>query len=198
MQFQPNCPFECVLKVPCTYPGVYPNMYEVSNDGRVFNIVSGNEIKIGSNYQGYQQCKIKMINGFWTSIKLHRLVAWEFCNPLANYAELTVNHIDGDKHNNMYWNLEWCTYSYNAKDAWVRGVMPIGETAYRAKLTNQQVHQICQLLENSYRTIQSIADEIGTTYEIVRGIARGHTWKHISSQYNILPRRSKFNQHITS
>lgn len=42
---------------------------------------------------------------------VHRLVATYFCpNPEG---KATVNHIDGDKSNNHYTNLEWMTHGEN-------------------------------------------------------------------------------------
>jgi hypothetical protein len=45
--------------------------------------------------------------------KVHRLVATAFCEG-ADYFEC-VNHLDEDKTNNHYSNLEWCTKAYNNK-----------------------------------------------------------------------------------
>ena len=60
---------------------------------------------------------------FWKDKKyhmryVHRLVAQAF---MSNEKE-TVNHIDGDKHNNNVDNLEWATRSENMKHAWDTGL----------------------------------------------------------------------------
>lgn len=47
------------------------------------------------------------------SLLIHRLVALTFIPNPDN--KLEVNHIDGNKHNNFYLNLEWCTKSENQK-----------------------------------------------------------------------------------
>ena len=52
---------------------------------------------------------------------VHRLVAWEFCP--GRDLNLTVNHKDGNKQNNNYWNLEWCTSQENMYHAYRTGLM---------------------------------------------------------------------------
>lgn len=47
---------------------------------------------------------------------IHRLVAEAFI-PNPNHLKV-VNHIDGNKLNNVYTNLEWCTHSDNLQHAW--------------------------------------------------------------------------------
>lgn len=46
---------------------------------------------------------------------IHRLVAEAFIPNPNNYP--VVNHKDGNKLNNVYTNLEWCSYSHNNQHA---------------------------------------------------------------------------------
>lgn len=56
------------------------------------------------------------------SIMVHRLVAMTFCNGYSE--ELFVNHIDGNKMNNMANNLEWVTRKENVLHAQNLGLIP--------------------------------------------------------------------------
>ena len=53
--------------------------------------------------------------------RLHRLVA-QACIPNPNNYE-QVNHLDGNKSNNVVSNLEWCSQSHNMKHAYVNGLV---------------------------------------------------------------------------
>lgn len=53
------------------------------------------------------------IDGNMKRYKAHRLVAFMFLDKPDNYQELVINHKDGNKLNNHYSNLEYCTYNYN-------------------------------------------------------------------------------------
>ena len=90
------------LRNSCKYPHLYTN-----EDGTI--IYNSNTNKFLSFYchkaTGYMQCT----GGYW----VHRVVAESYCHKSHNLLE--VNHIDGNKHNNHYTNLEWVTHSENQK-----------------------------------------------------------------------------------
>jgi hypothetical protein len=56
---------------------------------------------------------------------IHRLVAQTYLPNLEGKA--TVNHMDGNKANNMLCNLEWMTSSENMKHACDTGFRPVSE-----------------------------------------------------------------------
>lgn len=75
--------------------------YEVSSIGGL-RLIDGTEVaKQVGKYISYYVDGVKTY--------AHRLVAAEFCEGYGP----VVNHIDEDKHNNDYRNLEWCTVAHN-------------------------------------------------------------------------------------
>ena len=89
--------------------------YEVSNYGKVRNVLSKKERKQHNNGKGYLKVNL---NG--KSLYVHRIVAIAFLsNPEL---KRTVNHIDCDKSNNNLKNLEWATHKENISHAWDNGL----------------------------------------------------------------------------
>lgn len=104
----------------------FPSYYQVSNFGNVRRKApysnqskewdSNNKLlspRLHSN--GYLRVMLS-INGKHYDRYIHRIVAEAFCENPNNYTE--VNHIDSNKTNNHYTNLEWCSRSYNNKHAY--------------------------------------------------------------------------------
>ena len=93
-------------------PG-YETLYSVSNLGKLFSTYKrGGELKLNPNSSGYIN-SILCKEGVRKNHYLHRLVAELFIPNPQNLLE--VNHIDENKTNNHYTNLEWVTRQYNAE-----------------------------------------------------------------------------------
>lgn len=93
----------------------YENYYQISNNGQVKNIKTNKILTGDINSAGYKRVILYTPNK--KRFFIHRLVAEHFCNKPLNYKELVVNHIDGNKLNNDYKNLEFITRSENDKHA---------------------------------------------------------------------------------
>lgn len=135
----------------------YENYYEISNLGNVksldrkiinnkgFSFKKGIFLIKRNHTSGYYQvCLCK--KGIKKYKYIHRLVAEHF---LKNYDELLViNHLDGNKLNNIYTNIECCTQKENIEHAIFKGLMNnSGENAYQSKLTNNKVLEIRKLFK---------------------------------------------------
>lgn len=91
----------------------YKGLYEVSNLGRVRNIVTGKFLKGRINLSGYRQvCFCKDGKKKWFLI--HRLVGEEFVPNL--FGDNEIDHIDGNRLNNRSDNLRWVSSSENKRN----------------------------------------------------------------------------------
>lgn len=89
---------------------IYRDNYLVYEDGRIYSNTSNRFLK-PDIVNGYKQVTLFNKDKEAKREKVHRIVAKLFCNNDNNYN--VINHIDGDKTNNHYSNLEWCTQKHN-------------------------------------------------------------------------------------
>ena len=118
-----------------------PN-YSVNELGQIKNNTNGKLLKTYLDNIGYVIAKLTLKPYYSKPVKVHRLVAKYFVDNVDN--KPIVNHIDGDKTNNNYKNLEWCTQSENVKAAFDTGLNTPkkGTLNGMAKLTEEDVKWI--------------------------------------------------------
>lgn len=87
----------------------FEEAYQVSNTGKIWSVRYQRELK-PSCAKGYLHVLISY-KGERKTFLVHRLVAKAFVKGYK--PGLEVNHIDGDKLNNNYLNLEWVTHGEN-------------------------------------------------------------------------------------
>ena len=170
------------------YP-ITPGKYMISDAGKILNKETNSLVPQHPNVKsGYYCSTLSIIDGGEKrEFYIHRLVAQTFIPNTDNKSQ--VNHLD-KKWLNDDMHLEWVTPQENTDHAMANGLVPIGEDRYNSIFTNEQVHQICKLLEQGYTRYGDILVALGITNndktrELVGTIKRGISWKHISSQYNI-------------
>lgn len=197
----------------------YDLNYEISNLGRVRNTVTGHIRVLEESNTGYLRLSLRI-----TSLKktlhfqIHRLVAMAFI-PIPKrhrkqgltYKDLTVNHINGNRHDNVVLNLEWCTQSENVIHSIATGLRPTGVGSRKNKkkkekvknapkkrnewgayvnyepytiYTEEQIRKACSMIENDY-TNKEISNETKLPKYYVTAIRRGKVWKHVIKEYNL-------------
>lgn len=170
---------------------IKPNMYAISCLGRIMNIQTNYILSPRkNNTNDYLVIGLIADDEYHTKYRihlLHRLVAIYFC-PGRSVLNNTVNHINGDKTLNTWYNLEWVSQSENNQKAKELGLNTnFGVGHYQSKLSETQVHRICALLNSGY-SYSEILRDIGlipnkNNNELIGNIKRGRTYTSISKQY---------------
>jgi hypothetical protein len=95
--------------------------YRVYPTGQILSAKSRRFLKESTSgaYKKYNLC----INGKSFNINTHRLLAELYIPNPENKEQ--VNHIDGNKHNNLLENLEWVTRSENGKHSFKNGLQKV-------------------------------------------------------------------------
>ena len=169
-----------------TYPDfIFNQEYRIDKEGNVYSpyrgwhLVSQQEIQ-----KGYLRVSL-MTNKGRKFFMVHRLVL-EAYQPRKDSLQLQVNHKDGDKHNNCLDNLEWCTGLENISHAYRNNLAnkAKGENAGCVKLTEQQVLEICELIQSGTDSLTAIGQKYGVSKYCISDIKRKKSWSWLTKDYN--------------
>lgn len=151
----------------------YEGLYSVTHDGKVYSHISNKWLRPGLNGDGYPTVVLRK-NKKPRTIAVHRLVAMAFIENPENKSH--VNHIDGDKTNNDYRNLEWVTPSENVLHAYKTGL----ETRDTLrKLTPEQVVEIHKLYASGGYTHRKLAKKYQIPCSRISDILNLKTYKDV-------------------
>lgn len=123
---------------------IFNNKYEIQNNGIIIKLKTNTPIKqYIHKTKGYVFVSLGK-----SSLLLHRVIAQHFIPNPYNYPE--VNHIDGNKLNNHYSNLEWCTPKQNTQHAIINNLRktPKGKQIINT-ITNKTYSSIIKAWEDS-------------------------------------------------
>ena len=143
-------------------------------------------------------------------VGVHRAIMMAHA-PISNYVDMEVNHIDGNKRNNVYLpgdarnNLEWVTRSENIRHSFETGLNPgptilYGEDTSNAKFSNAQARLVCETLANggsiqdAYNALGLPESEQESVIKFIYGIKQGVHWRFISQEYDF-PMSEKYDVH---
>lgn len=166
---------------------IFPELsdrYFASEDGSVYTDHGKVKMSDNASQNGY------IVNSFYgigcrQDIKRHVLIAKIFLAP-PREGQNQINHIDGNKTNNTVSNLEWCTGQENIHHAWIRGLShaKLGAKCNWAKLTEEDVRKIAQLLEDGNLNQHQIADIFNVSNRTISAIKTRKNWKELTAEYN--------------
>ncbi len=164
----------------------FEGRFMITDFGRLFSINGRwkglRELKpaIGKK-EGYYIANMRMkpINKY---VRIHQLVGEHFVDNPDNKPQL--NHKDGNKLNNHYTNLEWCTIAENIKHAVRTGLMNFkGENHPNAKLTEKQVYEIHAMRKEGF-IMRLIGEKYGVNRRHIGDILYGVCWPHVYASVN--------------
>ena len=142
-------PWKIIFKNPYYYDKnkklrLVPNFstIAVSCDGECFNTKTKKFLNCYIGKTGYKYVDVynPTIQN-WRQIVVHQLVANAWINENQDSKNYVVNHIDGNRLNNNFKNLEWCTPTYNTIDGVTR---TINTKDVIAKARNIQTQEIIE------------------------------------------------------
>lgn len=137
--------------------------YYITKDGRVYSTLNNKFLYTWTDNTGYSQVAL-FKEGKKKHFRIHRLVAEGFV--LNTKGKPFVNHIDGNKLNNHYSNLEWVTNSENTQHAYDNNLY---------KNTNRCEVDVFSLdgdFLQSFPSIRSLAKELNVNRKTVTSILK--------------------------
>ena len=165
----------------------YEGIYQCSNIGRIksldhkvyhsnykYRIQKGRIISVSKSKKGYLQVSLSK-NGKRFHTGVHRIMAISFIDNPENKPQ--VNHIDGNKENNLLSNLEWVTNSENQIHAINGGLCSHnrGENHHMSIFSNGQI-KVMRLLFKLGVNNRKVAELYNCSDAVVSNIKLNKTY----------------------
>ena len=168
-----------------TYDGEIYTSYLISNLGIIVNVNNNTIHRIISKW-GHISVSISDKDQHGNTMRrllpIHRLVAQAFIPNPENKPE--VNHIIPKPWINWVGNLEWCTHAENIQFMINSGRQIVGEAHKNSKCTEDQIREVCKLLEKDELAYTDISRITGVPMKTITHIRFDGGWPHISKNYN--------------
>jgi hypothetical protein len=160
----------------------YDGDYKINENGDVFSYKFEKVVKIKPSYTntgGYPQVSLRKdgITKAWT---IPRLLLTTF-KPTQE-ENMVVLHINDNPLDNRLENLRWGTQKENMQMKKLNGTSNDGERCWKAKLTNQDVIEICALLSAGQKQ-KVLAKQYGLSAGSISNIRTGKSWSSVTGIY---------------
>lgn len=139
----------------------YEGSYKVSESGKILKLKNNRVLKPHHHGKGYLRVNLKDKFG-QKKFYVHRIVGFAFLNQPISIKHNQINHIDGDKKNNHYSNLEWVSASENIQHAFKTGLVD-----YHVLTTEKDKEVMCYLYKNTHLSQAEVADIFNVSQAIV-------------------------------
>lgn len=169
----------------------YKGLYQVSNYGHVRSLDRFTISKSGVSREfkgkvmklapsgGYLTVSLYK-NGTSTTYLVHRLVSKAFINNPKGLKY--VNHKKPKRSDNRITNLEWCTQQENIFHAHSLNLSHKGEKTHTSKLKEEEVLEICELLDTTKMTNVDIGNKYGVSAGAISCINTGKSWNYLTGR----------------
>ena len=155
--------------------------YDITKEGVIINLKTNRKYKGKIKNDGYLIWHTKINNKDYSWL-IHRLLAIKYIPNPNNYP--VVNHIDGNKLNISLDNLEWCSYSHNAKEAVRLGLMNYNNSHGPCKKIiqiNKDTKEIIKIYNSIIEASKELKISRSSISRCCRGIYKtcgGYIWKY--------------------
>ena len=158
--------------------------YQISNLGRVKSFkksTDGNILTLRFDKDGYYRVGIRGYNNKYYNKPVHRLVGLAFVYNKHPVEFNMINHIDCDRSNNIYTNLEWCNAKYNNEFRFKFGNDDLkGSKHHKSKIDESIALEIYNLCLSGKYNQTEISKLYNVSMSIVSRIKLKKSWKHVT------------------
>ena len=150
--------------------------YKISSDGRLYSVKSDKILKGYKNTNGYIRYVLRKDKKTYY-VYAHQLVARVYVDNPDNKPQ--VNHKDGNKLNNHYNNLEWCTMSENILHGNDSGLIDnAGQNNGMSKIKDSDADEIRRLYKTERFRQIDLANKFGVSRTSVSNILNNKSYTH--------------------